>query len=116
MDHKPFLSALQAMVSSAELLDQASSSRHDTEDDTDPSNDTDRLTATLSQIIAAMVASALKTAKWTDSSPPHFDEATTQLANMNIRLSPGTLMEMDLGRIQVTRTARGTTVEAHRKI
>jgi hypothetical protein len=124
MDHKPFLSNLQSMAKSTELFDQASSSHQaspapsnqDTKDDTDPPTDADRSTATLAQMIAAAVSSAINTAKRMDSSPPHLPEATTQFLDMEIRLSSRTLLDMDLGHIQVVCTACSTTVEARRKI
>jgi hypothetical protein len=124
MDHKPFLANLQSMANSAKLFDRASSSHQascapsnqDTEDDTDPSTNVDCSTATLAQIIAAAVSSALLTAKRAYSSPPHLLVATMQFLDMEIHLSPCTLLEMDLGRIQVTCTACGTMVNARRKI
>ena len=116
MDCKPSLSDLQAMVHSAEVLEPGPSSRTSTSSDTDPPHGPDRSTATLAEIIAAAVTSALASKTQTESPSPRFVEATTSLTGLQVRRSPRTALEMDLGRIQVARTARGTTVEARRKI
>ena len=116
MDLKPSLSDLQAMAHSAELLEPDPSSRNSTASETDPPHEPDCSTATLAEIIAAAVTSALTGAKQMESPSPRTAEATTPLADLHVRRSPRMYLEMDLGRIQFARTARGATVEARRKI
>jgi hypothetical protein len=60
--------------------------------------------------------SALANTKQTETPSPCTVETTTPLANLQVQRSPRTALEMDLGRIQVARTARSATVEARRKI
>jgi hypothetical protein len=80
----------------------------------------------LAQVVAAAVASALRAPYGGHpayggppvSSPPSTSprDHVTTIADMELRKSPRSSAEMDLGRIQVARTARGATVEARRKI
>ena len=116
MDRKPSLSDLQAMAHSAELLGHEPSSRHTTDTGTESPLAPDRSTATLAEIIAAAVTSALASTKQMESPASRTVEATTPLADLHVRSSPRSHLEMDLGRIQVARTARGATIEARRKI
>jgi hypothetical protein len=116
MDRKPSLPDLQAMAHSAKLFECEPSSCHSTNTNTDPPNKPDQSTATLAQIVAAVITSALASTKRMDSLSPSITEAMAQLADLQVHCSACTPIKMDLGCIQVARTARGTAVEAQCKI
>jgi len=119
---KPTFDELTSMLHKAELREQddnPSASRTSSSFHPDGGAVLDD-PASLANIVAAAVASALRATQHVTSSssppPPTPRESITTVADMDLRAYPRSSAEMDLGRVQVARTDRGTTVEARRKI
>jgi hypothetical protein len=120
-DLKATAAELDAMIYHTELLDRQESALSSRAPSASSEGQVPLDNATLAQAIATAVTSALRLTQQGSPlpSPPQplpRRESTLVLADMTLRKSPRSPVEINLGRIQVARTARGDTVEARRKI
>jgi hypothetical protein len=122
-DVKPTLDELEHKAKLIDRSNQSPSSRttstlHDY--GVDPHGKDSHSAAALAQVITTAFSSALHATMRTTSAsvplplPPR--KPTTTIVDMALCTSPCLSVEMELGHIQVTCTARGTTVEARCKI
>ena len=120
-ESKPTIADLESMLAKADLPADAGADLHPSSRAPSRSGTTDSAVfgdpASLAQVVAAAVASALRATHGGHpayvgppaSSPPSTSPRNhvTTIADMELRKSPCSSAEMDLGRIQVARTARG---------
>jgi hypothetical protein len=108
------------MLHQAELLDRSDQALSSRATSTSHDDGGDLNNAALAQVIAAAVTSALRaTQRATSTSilpPLPCQDPNMTIMDMALCTYPRSSAEMDLGHIQVARTAWGDTVEARHKI